>query len=89
MPYKEWYKRSFSYWPTAVGRGILDRRLKSPISSGFFGPHAAWCAFHKLLLLLFKLFIPVLQFKKYNIITVLLYTKYYTRQYKGLVGRQA
>ncbi len=28
-PYKECSKRSLSYWPTAVRRGILDRRHRS------------------------------------------------------------
>jgi hypothetical protein len=31
FPYKEWYKRSFCYWPTAVRRGILDGQQRSTV----------------------------------------------------------
>ncbi len=49
-PYKECSERSFSYWPTAVRRGILDMRTgqKSPILSGLFSPHATQCPHPKL-----------------------------------------
>ncbi len=44
-------KKSSCYWPTAVGRGSLDRRQRSkkPNFVWLFGPHAAQWAFHKLL----------------------------------------
>jgi hypothetical protein len=33
-PYKEWFKRSFCYWPTAVGRGILSWWQRSEKPNG-------------------------------------------------------
>ncbi len=49
-PYKEWYKRSFCYWLTAVGRCSLDRRQRSEKLDFIwaFRPHAVQCAFPKL-----------------------------------------